>query len=98
MLTPEERYNQLVEKREEVLEAIKPICEVFNLNYDYLISTEGQTETLVLNETKIGCSCNSVEAVIDEILGYLFVTRWYHNRCLGAFETQSKNVIRRYWL
>lgn len=91
--------KELEQKRIEVLEAIKPICEAFNIkNYDYIIKETGQTEALRINNVKIGCSSNSVSAVIDELIGYLFITNWCRNRHLGAFSTQTKNVIKRYWI
>ena len=89
----------LTKKRTEILEKIKPICEAFGItNYDYLIKETGQTETLVINNTKIGCSSNSVSAVVDELIGYLFIQRWCKNRHLGTFSTQSQNVVTRYWI
>lgn len=88
----------LENKRLEVLEAIKPICEAFNIsNYDYLVKSSGQRETLKIEDTYIGCSSNSVSAVIDELVGYIFICRW-RGRSLGAFGTQTKNVIRLYWI
>ena len=94
-----ERYEELKNKRKEVLEAIKPICEVFNIkNYDYVIQETGQTETLVLNGQKIGCSYNSIEAVINEVIGYIFVKIYCRNNYIGAFRTQTLNVIKQYWL
>lgn len=93
-----ERIKQLEEKRIEVLKAIKPICEAFNLEYDYIVKEEGQTETLVLNGQKIGCSCNSIEAIINEIIGYLFVKIYCRNNWIGNFRTQTLNVIKQYWL
>ena len=87
----------LKEKRLEVLKEIKPICEAFNItDYDYLI--EKGIERLRLYETYIGCSSNSVSAVVDELIGYIFIKRWYRSRTLGAFDTQVKNVIKRYWI
>ena len=50
------RLEELETKRIEVLEAIKPICEAFNFEYDYLVKTDGRQETLILNGQKIGCS------------------------------------------
>lgn len=86
-------------KREEVLQAIKPICEAFNIkDYDYVVSDDGRIERLVVNGVHIGCSCNSILATIDELIGYIFITRYCRNRSLGAFETQVKNQIKRYWL
>ena len=94
----ENRFEELKKKRVEVLKAIKPICEVFNLEYDYIIKETGQTETLVLNGQKIGCSWNSIEAIINEIIGYIFVKIYCRNKYIGAFKTQTLNVIKQYWL
>ena len=88
-----------MDKRQQVLEAIKPICEVFKIEeYDYWIDEERGIERLVVQGTEIGCSCNSISAVIDELIGYIFVQRWTRNRSLGAFQTQTLNVIKRYWI
>ena len=73
--------------------------KAFNItNYDYIVKSFGQTETLVINGTGIGCSCNSVEAIVNEIIGYLFVTRFKKFRYLGKFETQTLNRVTEYWL
>lgn len=94
-----EGMKRLEEKRTEVLKAIKPICEAFNIkNYDYVIQETGQIETLVINGQKIGCSCNSIEAVINEVIGYIFVKIYCSNNYIGAFRTQTLNVIKQYWL
>ena len=93
------KFEYLQEKRIEALEAIKPICEVFGIKeYDYLISETGQRETLVLNGQKIGCTADSIDSIIDEVIGYIFIRRYCRNRSIGAFSTQTKNVIRRYWI
>lgn len=90
--------EQLEAKRIEVLEAIKPICEAFKINdYDYEVKDSGQRETLRIGNTRIGCSCNSISAVIEELIGYIFIARW-KDRYLGAFSIQTKNVIKRYWI
>lgn len=80
------------------MNAIEPICNVFNIkDYDYEIKETGQRETLRIGNVKIGCSCNSISAVIDELIGYIFIVRWCKNRYLGTFSTQCKNVIRQHW-
>ena len=90
--------EQLEAKRIEVLEAIKPICEAFKINdYDYEVKDSGQRETLRIGNTRIGCSCNSISGVIEELVGYIFIARW-KDRYLGAFSIQTKNVIKRYWI
>ena len=55
------RLEELNIKKTEVIKAIKPICKAFNLEYDYIVKETGQTEILVLNGQKIGCSYNSIE-------------------------------------
>ncbi len=85
-------------KRVKVLKAIKPICEAFNIkDYDYIVEETTQRETLVLNVTKIGCTWNSIDAIIEELIGYIFITKWCTNRSLGAFRTQTENRIKEYW-
>ena len=88
-----------MDKRLEILEAIKPICDAFGItDYDYEVDIEKGIERLRINSTSIGCSCNSALATINELIGYIFITRWCRYRDLGTFATQTKNVIRRYWL
>ena len=95
----EEGMKRLQDKRIEVLKAIKPICEAFKIkDYDYVIQETGQIETLVLNGQKIGCSCNSIDAVINEVIGYIFVKIYCRNNYIGAFRTQTLNAIKQYWL
>lgn len=93
-----ETDNYLENKRIEIMEAIKPICEAFNITeYDYVVKEIGQRETLIIYDTKIGCSYNSISAVIQELVGYIFLMKW-KERHLGTFETQTKNVIKQYWI
>lgn len=91
--------NYLAEKRLEVLAEIKPICEAFGIKeYDYEVDIEARTERLRIYDTKIGCSCNSISAVKNELIGYIFLNTWCRDRSLGAFGPQTKNVIKRYWI
>lgn len=84
-------------KKAEVMQAITPICNAFKIQkFDYIINEK--VERLVLNDTQIGCRDNSISAVVDELVGYIFVTRWCRNRYLGAFKTQTLNRIREYWV
>ena len=85
----------LKNKRIEVLKEIKPICEAFNIEYDYKV--EGKTEILVLDGQKIGCSCNSISATKNEVIGYIFAKiyckeRWWH------FRPQTLKYIKQYWV
>jgi hypothetical protein len=89
----------LEDKRVDVLAAIKPICETFNItDFDYEIHDEDQTEILRIGSTKIGCSCNSILAITDELVGYIFWYRWERNRGLSLYDSKIKKVIQRYWL
>lgn len=93
----DDNYEYLIQKRLEVLEAISPICEVFKIkDYDYEI-THGEQEVLRIRDVRIGCTWNSVSAVVDELIGYIFVTVYCKNRSLGAFKTQIMNQIKAYW-
>ena len=93
--TNEKEYLQI--KRKQVLKIIKPICEVFEIkDYDYLI-TDTNAEYLELEGQKIGCTCNSMGAILMELVGYIFVNTYAVNRSLGAFEKQTLNVIKQYW-
>jgi len=88
----------LNEKRVQVLEVIKPICDAYGIKkYDYVVKETGQSETLVIYDTKIACSGNSISAVIQELTGYIFLMKW-RERYLGVFETQTCNVIKKYWI
>lgn len=89
--------EELNKKRIEVLKEIKPICEAFNIDYDYIVKEKGQTETLVLNGQKIGCSMNSIYAIKNEVIGYIFAEiyckdKWWH------FKPHTLKYIKQYWL
>lgn len=91
-----EEREYLISKREEVLKTIKPICDAFGISdYDYEI--ENNRERLRIRDTRIGCSCNSISAIIDELVGYIFVCR-FRERWLGAFKVQTFNKIKEYWI
>lgn len=100
---PVRKYDEAMEylegKKIKVLKTIKPICETFGIkDYDYIIEESSLAEYLKINNTKINCSLNSIDAVIDELIGYIFIAKWCRNRSLGAFSTQTKNVITQYWV
>ena len=93
----EKRDEYLVEKRQEVLKAIAPICKAFKIrDYDYEI-LPGNQELLRIYDTGIWCTWNSVSAVVDELIGYIFVNVWCRNRSLGAFGPQTLNKIKAHW-
>lgn len=87
----------LEQKRKEVLKEIEPICKAFNIqDYDYIIK-DGR-EVLRIYDTYIGCKGNSISAITDELIGWIFVKIYCKNRSIGAFEKQTLNVIRKYWI
>jgi hypothetical protein len=89
----------LNKKRTEVLSAIEPIMKAFNIrDYDYIANETGQTEILRIYDTKIDCSYNSVSAVVDEVIGYIFVKIYCKNRSIGAFKAQTLSRIKEYWI
>lgn len=89
----------LEEKRLKVLEEIKPICEAFAItDYDYELKDTRQTEILRIEDTRIACSMNSISAIVNELIGYIFIKIWCRDRSLGAFEAQTKKIITRYWM
>ncbi len=91
-----EEREYLIGKRLEVLEKIKPICDAFGItDYDYEI--KDNRERLRIYDTRIGCSSNSISAIIDELVGYIFVCR-FRERYLGAFKKQTFNKIKEYWV
>lgn len=91
--------EQLNKKRIEVLSAIEPIMKAFGItDYDYIVRDKGQRETLRIYDTKIGCSYNSVSAVVDEVIGYIFVKVYCKNRSIGAFKAQTLSRIKEYWI
>lgn len=89
-----EYYNS---KRNTVLETIKPICEAFGItDYDYEIDPKKLTETLVVEEKRIGCTCNSIGATVRELVVYIFIG------CGGAYKIHNfrkpvLNDLMRYW-
>ncbi|MDD3138936.1 MAG: hypothetical protein PHX08_08195 [Lachnospiraceae bacterium] len=94
-----EDMEYLQKKRLQVLEEIRPICDVFNIkDYDYIIQENGQREILRIYDIKIGCSCNSISAVKNELIGFIFLRTWGRDRSMGAFDKQSRNVIKQYWM
>lgn len=88
----------LNKKRKSVLNTLQPLCNLFGYDCDYVINLgQGQTETLVINGTRIGCTGNSEYAIMREFIGYLFIVIWCHDRHF-PFKTQIMNCVKKYWL
>ena len=95
-------YNR--QKRQKVLDMIKPLCDLFNIKeYDYEIietTDDGYVtrEYLHLDGQKIGCCGNSEESSFYEAVGYVIIERYCRWRSLGAFDKQTKNYIKQFWI
>ena len=94
----DEQYDYLMKKRKNILDKLQPMCNVFGYDCDYVINRNyGQTETLVVNGTRIGCTGNNEYAIMCEFIGYLFIKIWCKDRSF-PFRTQIMNYVKRYWL
>ena len=93
-------YNK--QKRQKVLDMIKPLCDLFHIeNYDYEIIEQSEdgyytSEYLYLDGQKIGCCGNSEESTFYEAVGYVIIERYCRWRSLGAFAAQTKKHIKRF--
>lgn len=86
----------LQQKREAVLNTIKPICDAFGIkDYDYVVD-DRLSERLVFEGTQIGCTSDSIAAIVKELVIYLFVN--YASDRLYNFKKQSLNELTRYWI
>lgn len=84
------------QKRQTVLETIKPICEVFEItDYDYIINDK--QERLVVEGQAIGCACNSIGATVRELINYI----WLQSGCIDKvhyFKQSVVNELKEHWL
>lgn len=98
MVMDNKEYEYLLKKKKEVLKKLQPMCDVLGYDCDYVINRNyGQTEILVINGTRIGCTGNSEYAILKEFIGYLFINIWCHDK-IFPFKTQIINRVKRYWL
>ncbi len=91
----------LEEKRMKVLNAIIPVLRPFGITkVDYEVNLETYQETLVIDDTRIGCTCNSIEAILQEVVGYLFIKTWVPPRILVSdpYVDHCVETITRYWV
>ena len=90
-----ERERYLNAKREMVIEAITPICDVCHIrDYDYIID-DNLEEWLMLDGTYICCTATSVEFIISDLYGYLFLKYW--KRPLGKHQDDVFDQIKLFW-
>lgn len=92
----------LQEKRVEVLKTVKPILEPFDITeVDYVIDENTKQEILVIEKAKIDCSCNSIEAIIQEVVGYLFIKTWVPSSRILYYDPHVNHcieMITHYWI
>ena len=81
-------------KRDKVMMELKDIANALNIDIDYV--EEEEREYLICDGQKIATTCTSVSGIRQEFFGYVFLKEW-KDRCLGAFDKQVRNQIRRYW-
>lgn len=91
----------LEEKRMKVLNTIIPVLRTFGITkVDYEVNLETYQETLVIDDTRIRCTCNSIEAILQEVIGYLFIKTWVPPRILVSdpYVDHCVEVITHYWV
>ena len=98
----EKSWSQYLEKkRMKVLNTIIPVLKPFGITkVDYVIDEKTYQETLVIDDIKIGCTCNSIEAILQEVVGYLFIKTWVPPRILVSdpYVDHCVEVITHYWI
>lgn len=90
--------NDLKEKRDIILKSIKPICEAYGIKCDYIIENDPKNEILILDNQNINCTSNSIEAVADEVVGYIFVNIYSKRHYIGPYKIETLNAIQKYWV
>lgn len=91
--------NYLKAKRERIMEIITPICDACNIrDYDYVVD-DNLDEWLVLDGTRICCTATSVEYIIPELYGYMFIKNWKRpwRGALGEHQDDVLNEITLFW-
>ena len=89
----------LIKKREEVIETLTPYCKIHKIKkLDYIVDLDRGSEYLRLDDTLIGCTANSIHAIINELIAYVFVTQYCPEHYIGHFEKQTLNVVKSYWV
>lgn len=88
-----------MKKRERIIKrAIRPLCKIFGIKYDYLHFTIPNMEILYLNGQQIRCTDLTVEQIKDRVIGYIFAEIYCKNNSIGAFQKQTLNVIKKDWI
>ena len=86
-----------MKKEREIKKAIKPLCKIFKIKYEY-IELLPLEEILFLNGQQIKCTGDTVEQIRDKVIGYIFAEIYCKNNSIGAFQKQTLNVIKKDWV
>ena len=78
------------------MKEIRPIYRNFNIFCDYIINSEDYSEKLLLDNTLIGCTGNNIQAIKEELIGYIFIHYYCKNRW-WTHKPQTMNAIKKYW-
>lgn len=84
-------------REREIKKAIKPFCKIFGIKYEYFIIMPN-VELLYLNGQQIKCTGDTVEQIRDKVIAYIFVKYYCKNNSIGAFQSQTLNVIKKDWI
>ena len=64
------RISEAEDKRQTVLDTIKPICDAFGIkDYDYIITKE--KERLIVEDVEIECRDNSIGVTVMKLINYI---------------------------
>ena len=88
------RENTKLSKRDKVMMELEDIARALNIDIDYV--EDEKHEYLICDGQKICTTYLSLSDIRQEFFGYVFLKEW-KDRCLGAFDKQVRNQIRRYW-
>ena len=96
-MTDKEYYSEF---RLEVLKSLTPKLNAWGItDFDFIVDFDEnghlKHEYLRIHKDIVGCMFDSLHAIEEEAIGWLFLYIW--ERSLGAFEIQTTNVIKRFW-
>jgi hypothetical protein len=75
-------------KRETVLKTIKPICDAFGIDdYDYYYVLN--REYLEIEGQKIACTLDSIGAIVNELICYIFLNTAYQSKLAGYHDSDA---------
>lgn len=105
-MSKEEILNYYTKKKKNVLRLLRPFLEGFiqlkPCDYEYKIIMNDddifpQEQLIILHDT-IGCSGNSIEAILLEAFGWAMINFYERNTRPEVIHKSTKEYIMRYWL